>query len=214
MTLPESYWDKLDRARDEQLERDTIARMRNFGSPGNPGHTDRRIEIMVGDITELDVDAVVNAANPSLIAGGGVCGAIHHAAGDELQAACDAIAQVRPGVRCPTGESRITPGFRLKARHVIHTVGPVWEGHGYEPELLAMCYRSAMKIARQYGLTSIAFPAISTGVYGFPREQAARIAVREVREILDRHDQPGRVVFVCFSETDRTHYENALRGAK
>jgi len=128
-----------------------------------------RIEIVRDDITTLDVDAIVNAANERLLGGGGVDGAIHRAAGPELVAACRQIPELRPGVRCPTGESRITPGFRLKARHVIHTVGPVWRGgHQEEAALLASCYRSALTLVRTHRLQSVAFPAISCGIYGYP----------------------------------------------
>lgn len=207
MIFSEEYWDRLDRHRDEMRARDEQRLMAESAQRA-------RVTAIVGDITTLDVDAIVNAANPRMLGGGGVDGAIHAVAGPELLEACAAVAEVRPGVRCPTGEARMTPGFNLKARHVIHTVGPVWKGHGYEPELLAMCYRFCLKLARQSGLTSIAFPAISTGVYGFPKPLAAEIAVREVRECLDRHDKPERVVFVAFSDADLTHYEAALRGAK
>ena len=140
------------------------------------------IQVVRGDITQLDVDAIVNAANTGLLGGGGVDGAIHRAAGPELLAACRALPEVKPGVRCRTGEARVTPGFRLKARHVIHAVGPVWRGGGRkERELLASCYRTSMALARDHQARSIAFPAISCGIYGFPIDDAAEIAVREVR---------------------------------
>ena len=140
-----------------------------------------KIEVISADITTLSVDAIVNAANERMLGGGGVDGAIHRAAGPELLEACRAVAEVRPGVRCPTGEARITPGFRLPARFVIHTVGPVWRGGGYgEAELLASCYRNSLALARAHTLGSIAFPAISCGAYGYPIDQAAAIAVREV----------------------------------
>jgi O-acetyl-ADP-ribose deacetylase len=140
------------------------------------------IEIVRADITRLQVDAIVNAANERMLGGGGVDGAIHRAAGPELYEACLAIPEVRPGVRCPTGESRITPGFKLPARRVIHTAGPVWHGgRQREAELLASCYRSALALAREHQVRSIAFPAISCGVYGYPLEKAAAIAVGEVR---------------------------------
>ena len=159
------------------------------------------IEVVRADITTLDVDAIVNAANERLLGGGGVDGAIHRAAGRELLAACRQIPEVRPGVRCPTGEARLTPGFRLPARHVIHTVGPVWHGGSRgEPELLASCYRNSMALARDAGVRSIAFPAISCGIYGYPIDAAATIAVREVRACLDRGMQPTSVLLVAFDE--------------
>jgi O-acetyl-ADP-ribose deacetylase len=156
------------------------------------------IDVVRGDITQLDVDAIVNAANEQMLGGGGVDGAIHRAAGRELYGACVAVPEVRPGVRCPTGESRITPGFNLRARHVIHTVGPVWHGgaHG-EPELLTSCYRSALGLARRHHLRSIAFPAISCGVYGYPLDKAAAIAVRETRAAEGEFE---RILLVAFDD--------------
>ena len=160
------------------------------------------IEIIRGDITTLDVDAIVNAANERMLGGGGVDGAIHRAAGPDLLTACRQVPEVRPGVRCPTGEARLTPGFRLPARFVIHTVGPVWAGGGQgEPELLSQCYRHSLEIALNEQFRSVAFPAISCGVYGYPIDAAATIAVREVRAFLDAHDLPERVVLVAFDET-------------
>ncbi|HLA63404.1 MAG TPA: O-acetyl-ADP-ribose deacetylase [Rhodothermales bacterium] len=157
--------------------------------------------VVVGDLTAQDVDAVVNAANETLLGGGGVDGAIHRAAGPELLAACRALPEVRPGVRCPTGEARITPGFRLPARHVIHTVGPVWHGGTHrEPELLASAYASSLALAEAHRLDTVAFPAISTGVYGYPRAAAARVAVATVRSWLAAHAHPRRVVLVAFDE--------------
>jgi O-acetyl-ADP-ribose deacetylase (regulator of RNase III) len=155
----------------------------------------------VADITTLDTDAIVNAANESLAPGGGVCGAIHRAAGPELARACAAIGH------CPTGEARITPGFRLPARYVIHAVGPVWRGGGEgEAELLASAYRSAVRLAAEHGLRSIAFPAISTGIYGYPLEQATGIAVRAVRESAEPGSTVQWVIFACFSpEVERAY---------
>jgi O-acetyl-ADP-ribose deacetylase (regulator of RNase III) len=148
------------------------------------------IAVIKGDITTLDVDAIVNAANRALCGGGGVDGAIHDAAGPELVAAC------RPLGPCPTGEARITPGFRLPARWVIHTVGPVWDGGDRrEAELLASCYRESLRLATEKGLTSVAFPAISTGAYRFPLRGACEIAARTVRAVLATH--PGLAVTFC-----------------
>ena len=148
----------------------------------------------LADITRLPVDAIVNAANTTLSPGGGVCGAIHRAAGPELAVAC---ARVAP---CPAGEARLTPGFRLPARFVIHAVGPVWSGgRSGEAELLASAYRASMEIARHDGLRSIAFPAISTGIYAYPLAEATRVAVSTVREELARGGSIGQVIFACFS---------------
>lgn len=159
------------------------------------------LTVVDADITTLDVDAIVNAANTGLLGGGGVDGAIHRAAGPELLAACRALPEVRPGVRCPTGEARITPGFRLKARYVIHTAGPIWHGGGRnERELLASCYRRSLALAREYQLQSIAFPAISCGIYGFPVDEAARIAVRESRAALADGSTPASILLVAFGD--------------
>ncbi len=166
--------------------------------------------MIFGNITGLAVDAIVNAANERMLGGGGVDGAIHRAAGPELLDACRAVPEVRPGVRCPTGESRITPGFRLPARHVIHTVGPVWQGGAAgEPELLASCYRSALELAREHGVKRIAFPAISCGVFGYPVDRAATIAVDTAAAYLDAHSTPERVLLVAFDATT----EQALKAA-
>jgi O-acetyl-ADP-ribose deacetylase (regulator of RNase III) len=172
-----------------------------------------RIEVIEADITTLDVDAIVNAANETLLGGGGVDGAIHRAAGPQLLAACRALPQVRSNVRCPTGEARITPGFRLPARFVIHTVGPVWHGGDRgEPELLAACYRTSLRLAHENNVHSIAFPAISCGVYGYPLDAAAVIAVREVRAALQTANElPDRVVFCCFGGPAVRSYRRALQ---
>ena len=157
------------------------------------------LEIVEADITTLAVDAIVNAANETLLGGGGVDGAIHRAAGPELLAACRALPQVRPGVRCLTGEARITPGFDLPARHVIHTVGPVWHGGGHdEPELLAGAHRACLALAQAHGIESIAFPAISCGVYGYPIDAAGVIAVREVRAWQAAHTAPANILLCAF----------------
>jgi len=163
------------------------------------------IELIQGDITRLAVDAIVNAANESLLGGGGVDGAIHRAAGPELLEECRSIGG------CPTGEARITRGYRLPARHVIHTVGPVWRGGRHnEDDLLAKCYRNSLALAAQHGLKSVAFPAISTGAYGFPKDRAAAIAVREVKAFLADNPSVERVVFVCFDMETKRAYEKAL----
>ena len=170
------------------------------------------IKIVKGDITTLAVDAIVNAANQVMLGGGGVDGAIHRAAGHELYEACLQVPEVRPGVRCPTGEARITPGFKLPAKFVIHTVGPVYrDGQHGEPEKLANCYRNSLSLAAENGCRSIAFPCISTGVYGYPIEDAAKIAVREVRALLAAKDAKNaeemEVIFCCFSERDAKVYQ-------
>lgn len=166
-----------------------------------------RLEIIQSDITKLTVDAIVNAANSRLAGGGGVDGAIHRAAGhDELQAACRKLGG------CDTGDAKITPGFRLPAKFIIHTVGPVWSGGTRgEPELLASCYRRSIEVAVENGCRTIAFPAISTGVYGYPFEAATRIALATVREQLAKYTQLERVVLVFFGAAD---YDAARELAK
>ena len=173
-----------------------------------------RIEIHRIDITTAPVDAIVNAANERMLGGGGVDGAIHRAAGPGLLDECRSIPEVKPGVRCPTGEARITGGHGLRAKFVIHTVGPVWQGgsHG-EPELLASCYRSSLRLAVENGVRSIAFPAISCGVYGYPLEEAAAIAVREVAGFLSGHESFTKVVFAAFDAGGEAALTRALRAA-
>lgn len=167
---------------------------------------DRRVRVIVGDITRLACDAIVNAANSSLLGGGGVDGAIHRAAGPGLLQECRGLGG------CPTGEARLTRGYDLPARFVIHTVGPVWHGGGAgEDALLASCYRQSLQLAIQHGLTSIAFPAISTGIYGFPAERAAPLAVRTVIETLAGDTGIEDVVFCCFSENSAEPHRQALR---
>lgn len=163
------------------------------------------VDIIVADITTLDVDAIVNAANPSLGGGGGVDGAIHRAAGPDLAVASRALAP------CRTGDAVITPGFRLRARHVIHTVGPIWFGGGQgEAELLGSCYARSLELAGRAGLASVAFPAISTGVYGYPRDRAAEVAVATVRQRVDDWPSIERVVFCCFDEAGAELYRRIM----
>jgi O-acetyl-ADP-ribose deacetylase (regulator of RNase III) len=167
-----------------------------------------RIAIVEGDITKLDVDAIVNAANRTLLGGGGVDGAIHRAAGAELRAACAKLGG------CATGEVKITPGFLLPARYVIHTVGPVWEGGARcEHQLLTLCYRNSLELALDQGLASIAYPAISTGAYGFPPDLAASVAITAVLDALNDAAAIERVVFCCFGAESREHHEVALAAA-
>ena len=161
--------------------------------------------IKLGDITRVEADAIVNAANTTLLGGGGVDGAIHRAAGPELLAVCRTLGG------CPTGQAKITPAFRLPARYIIHTPGPVWHGgtHG-EAELLAGCYRNSMALALELGCRSVAFPAISTGVYRYPLEEASRIAVDTVRAVLEEHPEGPEVLFVCFNPAAEEIYRRLL----
>ncbi|MBI4583352.1 MAG: O-acetyl-ADP-ribose deacetylase [Planctomycetes bacterium] len=173
--------------------------------PAN-SNTLTRIEIVQGNIVNQQVDAIVNAANTTLLGGGGVDGAIHRAAGPELLAECRSLGG------CPTGEARITSGYRLPARHVIHTVGPVYrDGRHREPELLASAYRSSLALAEEYRCRTLAFPAISTGAYGYPKEEAARIATSAVAAWLEEHALPEKVTFVLFSAEDYNIYEKFVK---
>ncbi|HEX7727703.1 MAG TPA: O-acetyl-ADP-ribose deacetylase [Terracidiphilus sp.] len=166
---------------------------------------DDRIEIVEGDITRLAMGAIVNAANSTLLGGGGVDGAIHRAAGPELLAECRTLGG------CPTGEAKLTRGYNLPAKFVIHTVGPVWHGGTHrEPELLADCYRNCFRLAREHGLHTLAFPAISCGVYGYPIPQAAAIAVRETRAALAENAAITRVLFACFGQEVYRTYQDAF----
>lgn len=164
-----------------------------------------RLTVIKADITKLDVDAVVNAANEALAPGAGVDGAIRRAAGPAINAATRAIGG------CPTGEARMTRGYDLPAKWVIHTVGPVWRGGDKcEPTLLACCYRASLELASRHGFKRVAFPAISTGVYGFPRERAATIAVREIRAFLARDEIAKEILLVAFSDADRAAFDAAI----
>ena len=160
-----------------------------------------RIEVLEGDITKLAVDAIVNAANETLLGGGGVDGAIHRAAGPELLAECRTLNG------CPTGQARITKGYKLPAKHVIHTPGPVWSGgRRGEAELLASCYRNCLALVVKHGLKTVAFPAISTGIYRFPLEQATGIAVTEAKRFLESNNSVEKIIFVCFGRTTHDCY--------
>jgi O-acetyl-ADP-ribose deacetylase (regulator of RNase III) len=164
-----------------------------------------KLQALQTNIVALDVDAIVNAANTTLLGGGGVDGAIHRAAGPQLLAECRTLGG------CPTGEARITQGYNLPARYVIHTVGPVWrDGRHGEPELLASCYRTSLDLAAKRDVRTIAFPAISCGVYGYPREEAVKIAVRECALALERHDTIEKIVFACFDQGMLELYEKEI----
>lgn len=168
-----------------------------------------RITVVQKDITELEVDAIVNAANADLRGGGGVDGAIHRAGGPAIMAACDVIRETQGG--CPTGEAVITTGGRLKAKYVIHTVGPVWRNGLYgERKLLSSAYRSSLQLARDHALNSVAFSNISTGVYGFPKIEAAEIAVATVRVFLEENAVPEEVIFCCFDDENYSLYQQLL----
>ena len=165
----------------------------------------QRIKVVRGDITKERVDAIVNAANTSLLGGGGVDGAIHRGAGPDLLVECDALGG------CPAGSAKLTRGYRLPAKYIIHAVGPVWHGGGKgEPDLLASCYSTVLDLADEYGLHSIAFPAISTGAYGYPIAAATRIAFDTVLAFLAKHKKPEEVRFVCYSEADEKVYRDEL----
>ena len=171
--------------------------------PNNP--PTNRIRITLGDITKLTVDAIVNAANSSLLGGGGVDGAIHRAGGPEILLDCEKIRSRQGG--CPTGDAVITSAGNLPAKYVIHTVGPIWQGGGNNEEnLLANCYKNSLELSKENGVRSIAFPNISTGVYGFPKELAAEIAIREVSEFLKHDNSFDKVIFVCFDKENHRIY--------
>jgi O-acetyl-ADP-ribose deacetylase (regulator of RNase III) len=164
------------------------------------------------DITTLRIDAIVNAANETLLGGGGVDGAIHRAAGPQLVAACKQLPQIRPGVRCETGDAQITPGFELPARHVIHTVGPVWQGgHANEERLLESCYRKVVALAADNGVSELAFPAISCGVYAFPKARACQIAIQTLRSLPLHELGLQKIHLVAFDQAMLQMYEDALR---
>jgi O-acetyl-ADP-ribose deacetylase (regulator of RNase III) len=165
----------------------------------------KRVELIKGDITNLDVDAIVNAANNSLLGGGGVDGAIHKAAGPELFKECESLKG------CTTGQAKMTKGYKLKAKNIIHTVGPVWYG-GYrdEPDLLASCYQSTLKLAKENKIKTIAFPGISTGIYGFPKDLAAIIAINETKRFINKYSYPRKVIFVAYDDDSFETYRKLL----
>lgn len=164
-----------------------------------------RVELIRGDITNLNVDAIVNAANNSLLGGGGVDGAIHKAAGPDLYRECESLKG------CTTGQAKITKGYKLKAKHIIHTVGPVWYG-GYrdEPDLLASCYQSTLNLAKKNKIKTIAIPGISTGIYGFPKDLAAIIAINETKRFINKHSYPRKVIFVAYDDDSFETYRKLL----
>jgi O-acetyl-ADP-ribose deacetylase len=173
-----------------------------------------KLSVLTGDITRVEVDAIVNAANEWMLGGGGVDGAIHYAAGPELLIACRNVPEVRRGIRCPVGEARITPGFRLPSKFVIHTVGPRWRGGtNGEPEMLAKCYRSCLTLAVENNITSIAFPAISTGAFAYPIMDACRIAVRECIAFLEVTSSLERIILVAFGGADAVALRKAVKEA-
>lgn len=166
---------------------------------------DQQIKLIKGDITKLETDAIVNAANRSLLGGGGVDGAIHRAAGSRLLEECKTLNG------CETGKAKITAGYKLPAKHVIHTVGPVWHGgKNNEDDLLASCYRESLKLALEHNCKSVAFPNISTGVYGFPKDRAARITVEIVKSFLNENLLPDQVIFCCFDDENYQLYQDLL----
>jgi len=182
-----------------------VATGRRAATTGTDTGLADRIELVTGDLTRIEADAIVNAANPSLLGGGGVDGAIHRAAGPKLLAECREIGD------CPPGEARLTGGYELPARYVIHTVGPLWRGgEAQEGHILAACYTEALRLAGRSELVSVAFPAIATGAYAYPFEQACEVAVRSVAAWLVAHERPARVIFCCSREDETRVYRNTL----